>query len=51
MLIKIDPDLSIRKQARILGVPRTGLYYEAVFNSESMIANLVNEAYLGSDCR
>jgi putative transposase len=51
MLIKIDPDLSIRKQARILGVPRTGLYYEPVFNSESMIANLINESYLGSDCR
>lgn len=51
MLLEIEPNLSMRKQARILDVPRTGLYYEPILNDESRIANLINEVYLGSDCR
>ena len=51
MLLEIESNLSIRKQARILGVPRSSLYYEPVLNDESSIANLINEVYLESDCR
>lgn len=50
-MLEICPDISIRKQARLLCVPRTKVYYQSVINDESEIANLIKEVYLSSDCR
>ncbi len=43
--------ISVRKQARILGVRRTKLYYKPIINDDSVITNLIREIYLSSDCR
>lgn len=51
MLLELEANLSIRKQSRILGIPRTGLYYKPILNDDSIIANLINESYLSSECR
>lgn len=44
-------EISVRKQAKILGIPRTKLYYKPIINDESSFANLIREIYLSSDCR
>lgn len=43
--------LSIRTQCRLLGINRSSLYYKAIINGDSEIANLIREIYLESDCR
>ncbi len=48
-MIEICHDISIRKQAQLLAVPRTKLYYGRVINDDSEIANLIREVYLSSD--
>jgi putative transposase len=50
-MIDYSADLSIRKQASILGLQRSKLYYKPIINADSEIANLIREVYLGSDCR
>jgi putative transposase len=50
-MLEISSDISIRKQAELLKVPRTRVYYGRVINDESEIANLIREVYLSSDCR
>lgn len=43
--------IPIRKQAKLLEVPRTKLYYKPIINDDSIVANMIMEAYLSSDCR
>jgi putative transposase len=50
MLDKTDV-LSIRKQAKLLDINRSSVYYKPVMNRDSEIANLIQEIYLDSDCR
>ena len=50
-MIDQDSDLSIRKQARLLQICRSNLYYKPILSRDSMIANMVQEIYLMSDCR
>ncbi len=50
-MFELNLDLSIRKQANLLNVPRTKLYYKPIMNDDSEIANLIREIYLSSDCR
>lgn len=50
-MLEISPDLSIRKQAALLIVPRTKVYYRQIINDETEIANSIMEIYLSSDCR
>ncbi len=49
--IQEDELLSKRKQARILEIPRSSLYYNSVINNDSEFANLISEIYLSSECR
>lgn len=51
MLDKEDKDLSIRQQAKLLEVNRSGIYYQNVISDDSMITNQIAEIYGGSDCR
>ncbi len=44
-------DLSIRKQAKLLGINRSSIYYKPIISSDSEIANIIAEIYLSSDCR
>jgi len=48
-----DPSeqISIRKQARLLEVSRSQLYYQQVIVDDSEVANLIRDIYLASDCR
>lgn len=46
-----DNFLSIRAQAKLLGLCRSGLYYKHLLDADSEIANLIKEIYLDSDCR
>jgi len=50
-MLEATGELSIRKQAKLLQIPRTKLYYKPVVNDESELANLIREVYLWSDCR
>ncbi len=50
-MLEICSDISIRKQAKLLEVPRASVYYKPVINDESEIANSIREVYLSSDCR
>ncbi|WP_339052645.1 IS3 family transposase [Candidatus Lariskella endosymbiont of Epinotia ramella] len=50
-MLEICADISIRRQAELLNIPRTKLYYKPVISDESEIANLIREIYLLSDCR
>lgn len=47
----LKSELSIRKQADILGISRSKAYYVPVVNDDSEVANLISEIYLGSDLR
>lgn len=51
MLETHNPELSIRQQAVILAINRSSFYYKPLLSEESLIANLIKEVYLGSDCR
>jgi putative transposase len=51
MLERNHPLLSIRKQAILLDVCRSNLYYKPLLTNESSLANLIKEIYLQSDCR
>jgi putative transposase len=51
LILEATGELSIRKQAKLLQIPRTKLYYKPVVNDESELANLIREVYLWSDCR
>lgn len=51
MLEKDYKFLSLRHQCRLLGVNRSSLYYKALINDESELANLIMELYIKSDCR
>lgn len=44
-------DISIRKQAVLLGISRSNFYYKPLINKDSELANLIKEIYLSSDCR
>jgi putative transposase len=50
-MIEPDYQLSVRKQAMLLGINRSTFYYHPVINGDSEIANMINEIYLDSDCR
>lgn len=50
-MLEICSNLSIRKQAELLIVPRTKVYYQNIINDETEIANSIMEIYLSSDCR
>lgn len=50
-MIDFNCELSVRRQASILDVSRSRIYYKPVINDNSEIANLISEAYLASDCR
>ena len=50
-MFELNLNLSIRKQANLLNVPRIKLYYKPIMNDDSEIANLIREIYLSSDCR
>ncbi len=51
MLEDKGSNLSLSAQCRLLGLCRSSLYYKALINDESELANLIREIYLGSDCR
>ena len=51
MLETTHPELSIRQQAVILAINRSRFYYKPLLSEESLIANLIKEVFLGSDCR
>ena len=51
LMLEATGELSIRKQAKLLQISRTKLYYKPVVNDESELANLIREVYLWSDCR
>ena len=46
-----EVEISLRKQALLLNVSRSRVYYRPVINDDSEIANLISEIYLSSDCR
>lgn len=46
-----EVEISLRKQALLLNVSRSRVYYRPVINGDSEIANLISEIYLSSDCR
>ena len=50
-MIEHAGEISLRKQAELLQLCRSNLYYKSVINKESEVANLINEVYLASDCR
>ena len=50
-MLEVDQFISIRRQANMLEIPRTRVYYKPVISDESEIANLIQEIYLSSDCR
>ena len=50
-MLETCADLSVRTQAELLDIPRTGVYYKPVINDDSEVANLIREVYLLSDCR
>jgi len=43
--------LSIRQQAELLGISRSGFYYESTISDDSELANLIRDIYQESDCR
>lgn len=43
--------LSIRHQAKLLGVSRANFYYKSVVSRDTEIVNLIRDAYQESDCR
>ncbi len=47
----LDSNVSVRKQALLLSICRSGLYYKSIINDYAETANLLNEIYLASDCR
>lgn len=51
MLDKEYEDLSIRQQASLLEINRSGIYYQKIINDESSLANEIVEIYAKSDCR
>ena len=51
MLDKQDKEHSMRYQARLLGVSRSGAYYIPAINDESFLANEIFEIYSKSGCR
>lgn len=51
MLEQDNHNLSISRQCRLLGLCRSSLYYKRLMNSDSILANLIKEVYLDSDCR
>lgn len=51
MLDKEYEALSIRQQARLLEINRSGIYYQKIINDESSLANEIVEIYAKSDCR
>jgi putative transposase len=50
-MFEFDSELSIRRQAEILNFTRSRLYYKSVLSDDSMVANLIRDVYLSSDCR
>jgi len=50
-MFEFDSKLSIRKQAEILNLTRSKLYYKSVLGDDSVVANLIRDVYLSSDCR
>ena len=50
-MLEICDNISVRKQATLLQIPRTKIYYKPIINEESTMANLITEIYLSSDCR
>jgi putative transposase len=51
MIEKHNQELPVSTQCKLLGLCRSSLYYNALINSDSEIANLIREIYLKSDCR
>jgi putative transposase len=50
-MLEISHDLSIRKQAALLNITRSSLYYRPMIDHDSELANLIQEIYLSSSCR
>jgi len=50
-MLGYDNNFSIRKQAKLLQICRSSIYYKAIINNDSEVANLIQEIYLKSDCR
>ena len=50
-MFEFGSELSIRKQAEILNFTRSRLYYRSVLSDDSVVANLIRDVYLSSDCR
>lgn len=51
LVLEESPELSIRKQAKLLGVSRSNLYYNPVINTDGEMANMIYEIYGKSECR
>ena len=50
-MLEISHDISIRKQAALLNITRSSLYYRPMIDHDSELANLIQEIYLSSSCR
>jgi putative transposase len=50
-MIDIGDHLSIRKQSELLKINRSSFYYKPIISDDSLIANLIQEAYAESDYR
>jgi putative transposase len=50
-MFEFGSDLSIRRQAEILNFNRSRLYYKSLLSDDSVVANLIRDIYLSSDCR
>ena len=51
MMFELTSELSMRKQALCLNVPRTAVYYKPMMKDESEWANRIREVYLASEGR
>ncbi|KKB96357.1 Integrase core domain protein [Candidatus Arcanobacter lacustris] len=51
MLDPLDEEVSVRHQARLLGVCRSKIYYKPIISDDNFIANEILEIYGNSDCR
>ena len=51
MLELNNSELSISGQCKLLGLCRSSLYYNALIDGDSEVANLIRDIYLKSDCR
>jgi len=50
-MLETKHELSLRKQAMLLNIARSGFYYAPLISDDSEVVNLIREIYLSSDCR